>query len=191
MNGNVQQRKLSKSFLTSWSLSQFLEIILLLLTGVFAIVVHERLRTPINVPGHHGIEFMAIMLTARLTSKMKWASSISAIGIGIFLFFPVLGFRNPMMGFNYMLPCFVLDLGYQWSGNAKGKNYLLALIAGLGYMMIPLSRLLITLTTGYPYGSFLKHGMVLPFFTFFIFGFLGGIAATLIFGGVKKLLKKV
>ncbi|MFC2111088.1 hypothetical protein ACFLQ5_01410, partial [Bacteroidota bacterium] len=154
MNGNVQIKSLSRKYLTNLSIASILEIILLLGAGVLAIVLHARLRTPINIPGHHGIEFMAIILAARLSSKIKWASSISALGIGIFLLFPVLGFKDPMMGFNYMLPCFFIDFAYNFIHNNKYRNLFLSIAAGIGYLLIPLSRLITTLSTGFPYGSF-------------------------------------
>jgi len=191
MNGNVQTKSLSRKYLTSLTLASFLEIILLLGAGVLAIVLHARLRTPLNIPGHHGIEFMAIILAARLGSKIKWASSISALGIGIFLLFPVLGFKDPMMGFNYMLPCFFIDLAYNFIHNNKYRNLFLSIAAGLAYMMVPVSRLITTLTTGFPYSSFLKHGFVTPVFTFLLFGLLGGILGTGIYFVGKKLFKKI
>ena len=190
MNGNVQQKSLSRAFQTKLTTAKVLEIILLFLAGVLAIVLHERLRNPINIPGHHGIEFMAIILAARLSSKMKWAASISALGIGIFILFPVLGFKDPMMGFNYMLPCFFMDLAYNFVPAKKYKNLMLIIAAGLGYMLIPLSRLLVTLSTGYPYSSFLKHGFVTPVLTFMLFGILGGLLGTGIFNIGKKLFNK-
>ncbi|MBC8146634.1 MAG: hypothetical protein H8E98_01465 [Bacteroidetes bacterium] len=159
--------------------------------GVLAIVLHARLRTPINIPGHHGIEFMAIILAARLSSKIKWASSISALGIGIFLFFPVLGFKDPMMGFNYMLPCFMIDLAYNFVQNKKYRNLILALAAGLGYMLIPVSRIITTVLTGFPFTSFLKHGFVTPMVTFLVFGIFGGLLGTGIYFIGKKLFKKI
>ncbi len=112
MNGSAQQRSLSRASQTNLNIAKVLEVFLLFLAGVLAIVLHERLRNPINIPGHHGIEFMAVILAVRLSSKMKWATSISALGIGIFILFPVLGFKDPMMGFNYMLPCVFMDLAY-------------------------------------------------------------------------------
>ncbi len=190
MSGNVQQKSLSKEFLTNRTLANVLEVILLLLAGVMAIVLHARLRTPINIPGHHGIEFMAIIIAARLSSKMKWASSISALGIGIFILFPVLGFKDPMMGFNYMLPLFLVDIAYNFIKSDKHKNLVIALAAGLGYMLIPLSRIVLMLSTGYPYQTFLKHGFVTPVFTFFFFGLLGGLLGTGIYMGGKKLFSK-
>ena len=190
MSGNVQQKSLSKEFLTNSTLANVLEVILLLLAGVMAIVLHARLRTPINIPGHHGIEFMAIIIAARLSSNMKWASSISALGIGIFILFPVLGFKDPMMGFNYMLPLFLVDIAYNFIKSEKHRNLVIALAAGFGYMLIPLSRIVLMSITGYPYQTFLKHGFVTPIFTFFFFGLLGGLLGTGIYLGGKKLLSK-
>jgi len=190
MNGNVQQKSLLRASQTNLSTAKILEITLLFLAGILAIVLHERLRNPINIPGHHGIEFMAIILAVRLTSKMKWAASISALGIGIFILFPVLGFKDPMMGFNYMLPCFFMDLAYNFVPPKKYRNLILVFAAGLGYMLIPFSRLLVTLSTGYPYSSFLKHGFVTPVLTFMLFGILGGLLGTGIFNIGKKLFNK-
>lgn len=191
MSGDVQQKSLSRAFLTNQTLSNLLEISLLFLSGILAIVLHARFRTPINVPGHHGLEFMAIILAARLGARMKWASSISALGIGVFALFPVLGFKDPMMGFNYMLPCVFIDFAYN---NIKGKTYrnlLLPLAAGVGYMLIPVSRIITTLITGYPYSSFLKHGFVTPLATFLLFGLLGGILGTGIYLTIKRFFNKV
>jgi len=187
MSGNVQQKSLSKEFLTNKTLANVLEIILLLLAGVMAIVLHARLRTPINISGHHGIEFMAIIIAARLSSKMKWASSISALGIGIFILFPVLGFKNPMMGFNYMLPLFLVDIAYNFIKSEKHRNLVIALAAGFGYMLVPLSRIALMLSTGYPYSTVLRHGFVTPVLAFFFFGLLGGLLGTGLYMGGKKL----
>lgn len=191
MNGNVQQKSLSRASLTNQSLAKVLEVILLMLAGVLAIVLHARFRSPINVPGHHGIEFMAIILAARLSSKIKWASSISALGIGIFILFPVLGFKDPMMGFNYMLPCFFIDFAYNFLQDKKYKKILIAVAAAYAYMLIPFSRLIFTWYTGYPYSSFLKHGFVTPIFSFLFFGLLGGMLGIGINSIGKKLISKI
>ena len=190
MTGNVQQKSLSKAYLTNHTLAKVFEITLLLLAGVLAIVLHARLRTPLNIPGHHGMEFMAIILAARLSSNMKWASSISAFGIGVFILFPVLGFKDPMMGFNYMLPCFLMDIAYNTIQNNKYRNLFLVAAAGFAYLLIPVSRIITTISTGYPYSTFLKHGFVTPVLTFFLFGILGGILGTGIYSIGKKLFNK-
>jgi hypothetical protein len=191
MNGNVQKKALSEKLLTNLTLERLLEIILLILSGSIAIVLHARLRTPINVPGHHGIEFMTILIATRLSSKLKYASSISAIGVGIFMLFPVLGFKDPFAWFNYMLPFLMLDVFYNNTKSLKFSKLLLILGAGVAYMMVPLSRLLISLVSGYTYPVFLKHGMISPVFTFFIFGLAGGILGSGLYVFVKKIIRKL
>jgi hypothetical protein len=44
-------------------------------------------------------------------------------------------------------------------------------------MMIPLIRFVIFVVSGYPFETFLKQGFVIPFFTHFFFGALGGMMA--------------
>ena len=164
-----------------------LEVLLLIGLGAVAILLHARFRSPISVPGHHGIEFMALLLVGRLSSNLKFASTISSFGIGLLLLFPVFGFRDPLMGFNYMLPGFLLDICYLTGGNLSKKIWFILLIAGLSYMMIPISRLVITTFTGYQYGSFLKYGPIVPVLSHFAFGLSGGVLGT----GVSKLLNKL
>lgn len=119
------------------------EYIILFGLGILAILLHARLRTPLNIPGHHGLEFMAILMAGRVASKIKWASSISSLGIGFVLLFPVFGFKDPFMGFNYMLPGLFIDVFYNLTRNLKWQILILSLVAGLAYFTIPLSRLFI------------------------------------------------
>ncbi len=170
----------------SQSIARLLEVLMLLALGVVAIALHARFKSPLSIPGHHGLEFMALLMLGRLSSNMKYASSLSSLGMGVFLLFPFVGFSDPMMGYNYMLPGFMLDLSYRWLGSSRFKLLLLAIFAGFSYMLVPLSRLLVNLTTGYQYGAFLKHGFVLPFVSWFFFGLAGGLLGT----GISKTLTR-
>lgn len=171
----------------SRSLGMLLEVLFLLGIGAVAILLHARFRSPINIPGHHGIEFMALLLLGRVSSNLRFASSISSLGIGLFLLFPVFGFSDPMMGFNYMLPGMFLDISYQLGGKMNTKIWFLAIIAGFSYMMIPISRLLISTFSGYQYLAFIKHGFLVPFATHLLFGLSGGLLGT----GVSRIFKKL
>jgi len=91
------------------------------------------------------------------------------------------------MGFNYMLPCFFVDIAYNSIQNKKYGNLIFAVPAGIGYMLIPLSRIITNVLTGYPYGSFLKYGFVTPLATFLLFGLMGGILGTGFYSIGKKL----
>lgn len=189
MNGNVLQKTTLGLSHRSW-LSMVLESLLLMLLGAIAVTLHARMRTPLNIPGHHGLEFMAIFILARMGSGMKFAGSISSMGIGILLLFPVLGFKDPFMGFNYMLPGFLLDALYLGIPRWRKKVWFLSIISGLAYFTIPLSRLILMSTTGYPYNSFLKHGLVTPVISFMLFGMAGGLLGAGFIFSWKKLLKK-
>ena len=159
--------------------------------GILAILLHARLRTPLNIPGHHGLEFMAILMAGRVVSKIKWASSISSLGIGFILLFPVFGFKDPFMGFNYMLPGLLIDIFYNLTRQLKGQMLILSLIAGFAYFTIPLSRLFIHALTGYPYSSFLKFGYFIPVVNYFFFGLAGGIFGAGISLAIKNKIRKI
>lgn len=189
MNGSALQKTTLGLSHRTWA-SVALESLLLMLLGAIAITLHARMRTPLNIPGHHGLEFMAIFILSRMGSNLKFAGSISSMGIGILLLFPVLGFKDPFMGFNYMLPGFLLDVLFLSFPAWRKKLLFLTIISGLAYFTIPLSRLILMTGTGYPYNSFIKHGFATPLISFFVFGLAGGLLGAGFIYSWKKITKK-
>ncbi len=173
MNGKPLEKNISAQSL-SGSVPLAVEFLILFGIGIIAILLHARLRTPLNLPGHHGLEFMALLMAGRAASNLKWASTISSIGIGFILLFPMFGFNDPFMGINYMFPGFMIDLMYNLTRNYKRHLVFLALISGFAYFMIPVSRLVLHALTGYPYNTFVKNGYLIPLAGFFVFGMAGG-----------------
>ena len=51
----------------------------------------------------------------------------------------------------------------------------IAIISGLAYMAIPISRMILNALTAYPYMAFVKHGVIYTILSFFFFGMLGGL----------------
>lgn len=156
--------------------------------GILAILLHARLRTPLNMPGHHGLEFMALLMAGRVVSKIKWASSISSLGIGFILLFPVFGFKDPFMGVNFMIPGLIIDIIYNLTRQFKWQLLVMALSAGIAYLSIPISRFIIHLISGFPYTSFLKFGYVIPMINHFLFGLAGGFLGA---GVTQSLINKI
>lgn len=189
MNGKQLTRTSSAESL-KLTIPLWLEYLLLFGIGIMAILLHARLRTPLNLPGHHGLEFMAVLMAGRVMSRLPWASTISSLGISFVLLFPWFGFSDPFMGINYMLPGFVVDLLFNLTRNYKRQLLVLSLIAGLAYLTIPVSRLIIHFSTGYPYKSFLKHGYLIPLAGYFVFGLSGGLFGSGVSGKIKKFLSK-
>ena len=93
-----------------------------------------------------------------------------------------------MAGFNYMLPGLLLDVLYIAFPGERKEFIFIGIIAGLAYVSIPISRLIIHWSTGFPYGTFIKYGIWGPLLSFFSFGMIGGILGISIETGIRKLI---
>lgn len=103
MNGTSSLKNISKSFPTEWSLS-WLEALLLIGGGVMAVVLHRAFDSSLGLPGHHGIEWMAIMILGRASSKFRGAGTLTSIGASFASVLPFLHGNNPFTWFYYLLP---------------------------------------------------------------------------------------
>ena len=180
------QKTSSKSFLISFS--ALAEYGFLLLIGMLAVTIHAKMRIPLKLPGHHGIEFIALLMAGRVVTKNEWAARISTLGAGVLLLTPFLSFKDPFMSLIILVPGIAIDILYNNLSRFK-KNYIFAgLVGGFSYMLIPIARLIISFVTGFPYESLLM-GALYPILTHFIFGMSGAIIAYSAISGVKKLIK--
>jgi hypothetical protein len=151
-----------------------LEIFLLVSAGAFAVFLHHKLRIPLNIPGHHGLEFMAIFVLLRMSSGIRFAATLATLGVGIMLLIPGVGASNPFHSLGYLLPGLVLDASYHFNRKQSFQLLVITLSAGLAYMSIPLSRLLVQLLTAYTSPAFIKFGAAYTILSFMFFGMLGG-----------------
>lgn len=161
------------------------EVFVIFFVGVLAAFLHAKLRIPLKMPGHHGLEFMFIMMTVRSLSGFKFATSISAAGAMSFAFLPFGGFNDPIMPLSLLLPGIIIDILYftlpKWNKNIL----ILGLFAGIAYAMIPLIRLVFSSFTGYIYPNMVTTPFY-PIISHFIWGLAGGLLST----GIIKLAKK-
>jgi len=161
------------------------EFVVLFLLGALAIFLHAKLRIPLKLPGHHGVEFMMLLLIGRNITSFRFAGSISSLGVLAMIFLPFMGFKDPFATLLFIIPGISMDLFYNFAPRTKSKFWFLAIIAGISYSLIPIGRFVITLLTGFPYESLIS-GVAYPFATHFIFGFIGGMAGT----GIATLFRK-
>ena len=63
MNGTSSLKTTSSVSRTDWTLT-WIEALLLIGGGVMAVVLHRTTDLSLGLPGHHGIEWMAIMMPA-------------------------------------------------------------------------------------------------------------------------------
>ncbi|MGH8119346.1 MAG: hypothetical protein ACRESK_01895, partial [Gammaproteobacteria bacterium] len=52
----------------------------LLALGVMAALLHQHLRLGLNIPGHHGLEWLTLLLFGRMQSRYRWAGLLIASG---------------------------------------------------------------------------------------------------------------
>ncbi len=172
MDGKLSQKTISKAF-PAKIVVDIAEFILLAGIGAAGVLIHSYLRMPLKLPGHHGIIYMALLLSGRLISSKKFASSYSSIGAAMMLLIP-LGFKDPFIPVIYLFPGFIVDVFYNKIAAVSSKMLLLAIVCGLAYMTIPVTRMVIELFTGFPYGS-IALGFFYALVMHFTFGFAGGL----------------
>ena len=174
LNGKSPQRR-SSAVSHNRNFVLLAELLLLFAGGLLASVLHAKLRIPLNMPGHHGIEFMGIFILIRLASNLRFAASMATLGTGIALLVPGIGAEDPLHSFSYLLPGIILDMIYPHLSQNTFRWLMIILLAGFAYASIPLSRLLVTLVSGFPYMAFFKYGALYTTLSFFFFGMMGGL----------------
>ena len=183
MNTELSPKTGSRNLAREISLN-IAEILLLMGIGMLGVLLHAKFRIPLRLPGHHGIIYMALLVSGRILSKKPYASSLSSIGASMMLLFP-LGFKDPFMPLIYLLPGILMDVTTVFGRQRNRNIFIMAIFCGLAYMTIPLSRILITTFTGFPYGSFIS-GFLYPSLTHFLFGAAGGLAGAGLMKAVRK-----
>ena len=174
LNGRLQTNSLSKSYPaeTQHWLAEFIRLFSL---GMLVVVLHAVWRAGLKLPGHHGLEWMALIIIGRQTSQNRWAASTASLGAATTALLPIFGFDDPFIWLIYLVPGLLIDLAYATPAKWQNQIVWVALLGGLAHASKPLLRLGINLLTGWPYGSIL-YGIVYPVSLHLIFGILGAAA---------------
>lgn len=183
-NTLLLQKSLSKVLPNKTALT-IVELLFLLLMGMLAVTLHAKLRIPMQLPGKHGILFMFILFTSCSMSSFRYSAMIFSAGASALLLTNLLGYTDPFIGVTYLFIGLSIDIFKNTFKNYNHTLLFILLVAGFSYALIPLSRIIITLATGYPYHS-LFSGFTKPFLLHFIFGSIGGAIAY----GTQKLIAK-
>ena len=166
-----------------------LEALLLVGAGALAVVFHQMFRWPLGLPGHHGIEWMAILLIGRASSRLGPAGSLVSMGAAITSALPVWGMNDPFIWIIYMLPGPIADLAFRYLPRYADKIWFFMILGGLAHITKPIFRLGITVISGWSFGSF-RYGVVYPIASHFLYGLIGGLLGALVVLGVRAISKK-
>jgi hypothetical protein len=188
MNGILSQKILSKAFPTDWTI-RWWETLLLLGGGVTAVVLHRALDMSLGLPGHHGIEWMALMIIGRASSRFRGAGTLTSIGASFASTLPFLQGGNPFAWLFYLLPGLVMDFAFRYLPRLANQLWFLILLAGLAHATKPLGQLTVNLITGWPFGSF-RYGVLYPFASHLLFGMIGGLLGGFILLSIHRYSQK-
>jgi hypothetical protein len=156
-----------------------------------ATVVLWNVKVPIPGAGHNGIIWMALLVSARMTSPYRWAATTAMTSAAGFSVLPGLGMGLGVAGGLFWLMFVVagvlVDLLYMLPFFRSATT--IALMAGLALTVKPIVRTLGS-GLGLPYIQ-LFSGPAYPLLGHFVFGFFGGLAGAGIVLGARKLRQKL
>jgi hypothetical protein len=152
--------------------------------GVVIVALEGAFRWPLQFPGHHGIEAMALLALARLSCTTRVSASIA--GASAALAAPLFGAdHGPLMPLFYLLPAMLLDLGWRLRPRVGGLLLFLPLLTAVAFASKPVVRVIANAAFGMQFGS-LRAGPVYPILTHLLFGFVGGLVAVLLWRATER-----
>lgn len=166
-----------------------IEVLFLLFLGMLAMIIHARLRIPLQLPGRQGIIFLALIVAGRGLSQFPFAGSVTSAGSAFILATSWLGLHEPLAPFVYILIGFSLDFLYLNLRKVMPFMMSTLLSCGIGWMFVPLIKLGISILTGLVFTSF-RFGIAWPVATHLFFGIAGGLLGASILKLSANFLKK-
>lgn len=165
-----------------------LGLLLVLAAGIAAAVLHERFRLPLHMPGHHGIEWLALLVLARLASGWPSAGMVAGIGAALATY----GLGHGGHGQAVMAATFLLQ------GCLADALLFRPRVRLAFYVWVPLAGALIHMTSpllknawmmaadGTPSFGALTHGIGYPLATHALFGACGALLGLVIVVGRRS-----
>jgi hypothetical protein len=162
------------------------QLILLALFSALVIVAKIALRTPLQLPGHSGIFWMAIIIVGSKVVPKVGAASIIGITSGLLASFMGLGDFGALNTFlSYATVGVVSDL-ILWILGGDSENPVVAIIVGTsGHLGKFLTKWLFGIITGAPIG-FVALGLLRAILGYIIFGAIGGVLGWVTLKALKR-----
>lgn len=157
------------------------ELPLLLGIGGAAALLHEAFRWPLHLPGHHGLEWLAILMAARLLSSRPWAAMAVAVGAALMAAAGHAGHDTLLRPLVYLLQGAVLDGLWRVAGSGRMAPWRAALLGAGVHALSPLAMWLLAAAGGVQAGA-VANGLAAPLASHAAYGAVGaafGAAAAL------------
>lgn len=162
------------------------QLILLALFAALIVAAKIALKTPVQLPGHTGIFWLAIVVTAAGVIPRRGAASLTGLTSGILAAFLGMGDFGAL---NTLLSYAAVGVGVDlalWISHGDPENWLIAIPAGiLGHLGKFLIKWLFGLVTGAPLG-FVALSLVWSLAGYVGFGALGGLLGALTLKALRR-----
>lgn len=161
------------------------QLILLALFSALVLVSKIALKTPIQLPGHTGIFWMAILIVASQVVPRRGAASMVGLLSGVLASFFGLGDFGFLDTFvSYLMIGVCVDLALMLLGSPE--NLLAAVLVGaLGHLGKFLVKWAFGVLTGAPLG-FVALGLLNSLLSYILFGAIGGLLASLTLKALRR-----
>lgn len=161
------------------------QLILLALFAALIVVAKIALRLPLQLPGHSGIFWMAIIIVAARVVPKSGAPSLVGLTSGIIAAFLGMGDFGALNTFlSYTMVGVGADLALMLLGNPE--NLVVAALTGtFGHLSKLLVKWALASLTGAPIG-FVALGLVRAVVGYVVFGALGGLLGGLTLAALQR-----
>lgn len=161
------------------------ELIILALFSALVVVAKIALRFPIQVPGHSGLFWMAIVIVAAGMVSKRGAASLVGVSSGVLAAFLGMGDFGALNTFlSYSMVGVATDLALWLLQDPE--NLLVGGLAGaLGHLGKYVVKWFLGVITGAPLG-FVALGLLWSLITYVIFGALGGVLGALTLRALRR-----
>lgn len=145
--------------------------------GILTYVLHKSFHYPLKMPGHHGLEAMALLVLGRLSCTNPWSATLVCLSALTTSYGAGNGHdaASALLG---LAPGLLIDAAVLAFKNWRAHLFVLPLLSGLGHATKPLIRAGLFETAGIQFGS-LRHGLMYPLTAHFCYGLAGGLIAVL------------
>ncbi len=161
------------------------ELVVLALFSSLVVVAKIALRFPIQVSGHSGLFWLAIVVVAAGVVPKRGAASLLGLSSGILAAFLGMGDFGALNTFlSYTMVGVAVDLALWLLGDPE--NLLVGGLVGvLGHLGKFLVKWIMGVVTGAPLG-FIAMGLAWSLVTYVIFGALGGVLGALTLRALRR-----
>jgi hypothetical protein len=161
------------------------QLILLALFAALVVVAKIGLRLPLQMPGHSGIFWMAIVIVAAGVVPKRGATSLVGLTSGVIAAFLGMGDFGALNTFlSYTMVGVGTDLALWLLGNPENL-VVAALAATLGHLSKFLVKWGLATLAGAPVG-FVALGLARAILGYVIFGALGGLLGALTLAALRR-----